>query len=203
MNATNRLVNRGVLLLIGAGLLVVGAFALAVGARPSWAGDALAVAVRTSRDLRTRIDEVSVPLLGGEIDGPVLVLAVLGLLVAIAAVAFVLTRGGGRTADVVRIAGDGGRTAVDRSVADAVIAGALGGRPDVLSARTAAYRVRHQPAVSVTLSVRKGAPLAAVLAAAERAVGEWDVLAGERTPVMIHIADPRWRDALRSRSRVR
>lgn len=203
MNATNRLVNRGVLLLVGAGLLVVGVLAVVAGIRAPWAGDILAAVAETTRTLRAWIDDRSVSVAGAEIAGPVVALAALGLIVAVAAAAFLFTRGGGRTADVMRTVGDDGRTVVDRSVADAVIAGTLGSRPDVLSARTAAYRVHRQPAVAVTVSVRKGAPLAAVLATAERAVGDWDALAGEATPVMIHIADPRWRDALRSRTRVR
>ncbi|WP_217178638.1 hypothetical protein [Streptomyces sp. AC495_CC817] len=204
MNATNRVVNRGLLFAAGAVLLVAGVVAILVGIRPGWAEPALAVVDRAAGQVGAGLDAVRIELPGGAaLPGPALALLVVAVLGVVGALVFLFTRGGGRTADVLRIDASDGRTSVDRTVADAVIGGALGARPDVLSARTSAYRVRRRPAVALTLSVRRGAPLGAVLAAAESAVSDWDALAGESIPVMVHIADPRWRDALRSRTRVR
>ncbi|QYM65196.1 hypothetical protein [Microbacterium sp. Se5.02b] len=50
--------------------------------------------------------------------------------------------------------------------------------------------------------MRPGAPLGAVVDAAEAAIREWDELLGERIPIMLHLSDRRWRDAFRSPRRV-
>jgi phage tail tape-measure protein len=196
--------NRLVLLLAAALLCAAGAWAIAAGIGASWADDAVA---RLGSAARTAL----APLEGWRwqwpngavVTGPVAAGLVLALVVAIAAVAFVATRGGGRTSDVLRAGGPRGVTTVDRSVADAVISQPLAQRPEVLSAHTGAYRVRRTPTLAVTVTVRRGARLDAVVAAAQSAVHEWDALAGNSTPVLLHLADPRWRDAFRSRARVR
>lgn len=202
MNATNRVINRGVLLIAGLVLAIGGLAALLIGARPAGAEAWLTGAEATATDLITRLGGAQV---GGENPVPValLVLLGLGLLLVIVCLTFLFTRGGGRTANVLRDDNPGGRTVVDRNVADAFLSGALADRKDVLSTRAAAYRIHRVPAIALTVTVRRGAPLGAVLAAAEDAVQEWAALLGRKTPVLVHLTDPRLRDSLKSRTRVR
>lgn len=204
MNATNRMLNRVVLLTTGLVLAVAGVVALALGIRPAWAEPMIEAVTTTVADLAARLDTWRIAAPNGEpLPGTLLVALAVAVIVAICALVFLLTRGGGRTADVLRIDGATGRTTVDRNVADAVLREPLTARPDVLSVRTSAHRVRRVPAVTLAVTVRKGAPLAAVVTTAESAVASWDRLAGARLPVLVHLEDTRWRDAGRARTRVR
>lgn len=201
MNATNRFANRAVLLLGAFVLGAAGLLAIAAGVRvpavDAWLGS-----------VGERADELTAPwsvqLAEGErIAGIAVAGIVLAAVVAVAAVIFLATRGGGRTSEVMRSEGAGGTTSVDRSVADDVLAEGITARPDVLSVRTGAYRVTRSPALAVTVRVRRGARLDAVLDTAESAVQEWDALLGRRMPVLVHLADGGWREVLGSRSRTR
>lgn len=201
MNATNRVANR-IVLLIGALLSgCAGLLAIATGAHLPWADTVLSWMGRTVGDL---VGTWRLRMPGGvDVPGPAVAGVALAVVVAGAAIVFLATRGGGRAAEVLREQSGHGATIVDRSVADAVVSGVLAARADVLSARTAVYRVARTPALAVTVTVRKGARLDAVLAEAESSVREWDALLGRRSPVLVHLADGRWRDSLRSRTRVR
>jgi hypothetical protein len=198
MNATNRILNRGLLLVVGIVLLAAGAAAMVTGLRPAWLGP-----------WPERVTEAAHALGGIDVAGagtvPVLLVWALGvaLLCAVLLVVFVFTRGRGKTKNVLRVEADGGRTVVDRNVAEALLAGTLAERPDVLSARTGAYLVRGTRAVELSVTVQRGASLSRVLAAAESAVQDWDALLGERIPVLVHLSDRTWRDRLRPRARVR
>lgn len=198
MNATNRVLNRGLLLVLGITLLAAGALAMVAGLQP----DTLAAWPARAVEASGMLGSVEMSSLG-----PVPVVAVIALaaalLVVVLLIVFVFTRGKGRTRNVLRVDTDGGRTVVDRNVAEAVLAGTLTARSDVLSARTGTYLVRGERAVELAVTVQPGASPDRVLAAAEAAVDDWDALLGARTPVLVHLADRSWRDGLRSRTRVR
>lgn len=203
MNATNRILNRGVLLIVGLVLAAGGALAVVAGVRPGWAAPLLDDAASAAGGLLGRLGDWRVGVEGGaSAPGALIVLLGAGLLCGILALVFLCTRGGGRTAEVLRAESGRGTTAVDRNVADAVLTGVVDERRDVLAVRSAAYRVGGSPALALTVSTRRGAALDAVIAAAETAVQDWDALSGWRSPVLVHLADPRWRDAWRSRARV-
>jgi len=87
-------------------------------------------------------------------------------------------------------------------VVDAVISGALAERPDVLSARTGVYLVGGRRTVRLAVTVRQGASLGDVLAAAERAIADWDSLLGGEDPILIHFTDRGWLGRYRSAARV-
>lgn len=204
MNATNRVMNRVLLFLAGVVLLAAGIVALAAGILaggdpPVWTREPLRVITDVWSSLaRWTVDVAGV--------GPVSVLLLIAvgtaLLLTVLLLVFLGTRGRGRTREVLEVDGVGGRTAVDRSVADAVLAEPLSRRPDVLAARAGAYRVRHAPAIELAVTVRPGAPLGAVVAAAQAAVREWDQLLGSRVPILLHLADRGWRDSFRTATRV-
>lgn len=200
MNATNRILNRGLLLVFGIVLLVAGAASLAAGLEPAWLGPW----PKRTADVFAAFGEPSIELAGvGAVSVAVLVALGAALLLAVLLTVFVLTRGRGKTKTVLRIDADRGQTIVDRNVAEAVLAGALAERLDVLSARTGAYDVRGIRAVELAVTVQRGASLSRVLAAAESAVDDWDGLLGARIPILVHLADRSWRDGLLARTRVR
>ena len=191
MNATNRILNRALLLLVGLVLVAAGLAGVAVAVRPPWATGVIDGAGRWLANVPA---------------APPVIWATAGLAAAVLAVlliAFVFTRGRGRTATVLRAKTAVGVTTVDRDVADAVLAGPLRSRPDVISAHTAVYCVKGAPAIRFAVTVRQGADLSRVLAAAGRSTADWDALAGRPIPILLHLTDRGWRDGLRSAVRVR
>jgi hypothetical protein len=202
MSATGRWLNRGLLLVCGLLLLAAGAAALLVGAPSRWTApwapaESAETALRWSRTWAAGLPDVggAPGALAGGLAGAVVLVVLL--------LVFVGTRGGGRTPTVVRLEEGDGRTTVDQGVARVLLAEPLAGRADVLSARTGVYRVKGAPAICLTVIVRRGADLSRVLSAAEAAIEDWDALAGVRVPVLVHLADRRWRDGLHGRTRVR
>ncbi|WAA66989.1 hypothetical protein [Microbacterium oxydans] len=205
MNATNRGMNRVLLFCTGAVLLIAGAAALAAGAlstgaAPTWLrGTASAAA-----DVWSSIAGLTWEITGiGSVSVLILIAVAALVLLTLVLIAFLSSRTRGRSKTVLEVDTPGGRTVVDRSVADAVLTAALSSRPDVLSARADAYRVRGTRALELAVVVQPGASLGAVVAAAEGAIREWDALLGARIPILLHLSDRRWRDALRSTTRVR
>jgi hypothetical protein len=207
MNAINRVMNRVLLFAAGAVLLVGGVAALAAGVLaadepPAWLRPLAATTTDAWEAVVgwTRTWEIAGI---GAVSGLWLLAAAAAVITALLLVVFVCTRKRGGSRTVLEIDTAGGRTAVDRDVADAVLTETLVGRPDVLSARTGAYRIGGVRALELAVTVRPGASLGAVVTAAEGAIREWDELLGTRVPIMLHLKDRRWRDAHRSPSRVR
>jgi hypothetical protein len=202
VRSNSRVLNRGLLLLCGLILAGAGLAALLAGTPSRWTSS------WSDPDLvgrgASRLEETaaSLPSVGG-VPGEVLVGLGLAALLAGLLIWFVCTRHRGGTTTVLRLDADGGRTAVDRNVAEALLSGELEERPDVLSARTRVYRVRGTETVDLAVTVRRGADLARVLAAAEEAVDAWDALAGVRVPVVVRLSDRSWLDGLRTADRVR
>ncbi|MGM1017887.1 MAG: hypothetical protein ACQEW8_10155 [Actinomycetota bacterium] len=203
MNATNRVVNRGVLLLTGLILLALGAMAVVSVWQPVWAQEPIQRLTAVGAGALAVVGGWEFALLGLRIPGWLAVAFGAALILLTLLGIFLATRRRGRVAQVLRVSGDDGRTVVDRSVAEAVLADTLAERPDVLSAHTGVWRVRRTNAVRLQVTVARGASLERVLNAAEKAVEDWDSLLGVRVPVLIHLADRSWRDGLRSPARVR
>ncbi|RPF20888.1 hypothetical protein [Myceligenerans xiligouense] len=201
MRSTNRVLNRGLLLLCGLLLAVAGAAALLAGTRPGRADLPALTAPAGTAWSRARTWATGLPEVGG-VPGIVVVALAAAVLLLVLLTVFVLTRGRGRTSTVLDLRAGDGRTSADREVAEAVLAAPLDRRPDVLSARTNVYRVRGAPAIEMLVTVRRGADLSVVLAAVDGVLGDWDALAGVRVPVLVHLSDRGWLDGLRSSRRV-
>lgn len=205
MNATNRVLNRLVLLLAGAALCGTGAWLLLTVLRPGWAERPLRALDDGLGAVASGVNGWAIALPGtGRVPGALVLACLIAVVIAICAVLFIGTRGGGRIRTVLREEGPAGETSVDLSVADAMLAGPLRGRAEVISADCEAARVRRAPAMKLTIKVRRGADLSEVLRAADRATAEWDRMAGTpKIPVVLHLADLGWLDRLRARTRVR
>ncbi|WP_407358522.1 hypothetical protein LTA6_000381 [Microbacterium sp. LTA6] len=204
MNSTNRVLNRGLLLICGLILLAGGAAAVVLGVRPAWAEPGVERSTKATSDLLAQVGTWVVDVPGaGSVSGAAIVLIGVALVLAVVLLVFVFTRGKGKTPTVLSVDAGSGRTSVDRNVAEAVLGGSIADRPDVISARTGVYLVKRERAIELTVTVQRGASLGRVLDAAESAVDDWDALIGTSVPVMLHLADRSWRDGLRSRTRVR
>lgn len=205
MNATNRIMNRVLLflagvVLLGGGLVALAAGVLSAGNAPAWMqrpAGAVAEAWASAADWTWEVAGI------GTVSVPAVLAAAAVVVLAVLLIVFLSTRRRGGSKTVLEVDAAGGRTTVDRNVADAVLTEMLLARPDVLSARTGAYRIGRARAVELAVVVQPGASLGAVVAAAETAIGEWDRLLGARIPILLHLSDRRWRDALRSTTRVR
>ncbi|WP_337004310.1 MULTISPECIES: hypothetical protein [unclassified Microbacterium] len=205
MNATNRVMNRVLLFVAGAVVLGGGVVALAAGVlglgdSPAWLRRPLGAVA----DAAATVSASTWQIAGlGTVPVLLVVATAAAVLLAVVLLVFLATRGRGGTKTVIELDAPDGRTAVDRTVLDALLTDPLIRRPDVLSARTSAYRIGRTRAVELAVTVRPGAPLGAVLAAAEAAVRAGDALLGARIPIMLHLSDRRWRDAFRAPTRVR
>lgn len=198
MNATNRVINRAVLLVIGVLLAAAGAAAVLLTWRPPWARPILDLADRTAAGIRSLWESTTtLPAIGAAVPVAALVSLGIALAVIVLLVIFLCTRGGGRRRTVLDVRGKHGSTVVDRDVVRDVLAQTIADRPDVVSTRADVYTVKKEPAVDLIVRMGRGADPARVLAAVDAAIADWDALAGRRVPLLVHLADRTWRDRLR------
>ncbi|MFE7066389.1 hypothetical protein [Microbacterium sp. NPDC057658] len=205
MTSAGTVANRIVLLggaamLLGGGVVLLAAGLRGAGALPAPAEDVLAQA-----DGVVAWSGAWGPDIPGAGFVPVWALAGLAaaVLLVVLLLAFLLTRRPRRERTLLRLAGEGGTTTVDRSVAEQLLAAPLADRADVLAARVTSRKAGREIALGLVVTPRPGAALGQVLAAADAVVQEWDAVTGTRMPVVVHIADRGWRELFRSRQRMR
>lgn len=201
MTSSSRILNRTLLLVAGLVALVGAVLA----ARPLLPERLVAPwwqpVRRTIDDALRTVSSWSLP--WGSPEGARITVIGAGLILAIALIVFVGTRRRPRTRTVLRFTDSAGSTAVDETIADAVLTEPLRHRGDVLSSRMQGYRFAGRTALRLSVVPRSGADLAALLAETERAVEGWDALSGTRGPVVVHFADRGGFDRLRSPARTR
>lgn len=189
MNATNRGVNRIVLMLVGLVLLVAGGAVVAVAVRPA-AGDiwrsGASSATRWMREVdgQSRISDaatVSWFMLG--------MIAVLSLVVVVAVI--VIARlGGGRSDAVIRVeSGEGpqGPVTIRHGFASDAITRSLAAHDEILSCRVSARRVRGADVLHVSVTPRQNTSPVDVAAAVTRLVDNLATVTGEETPTLVSI----------------
>ncbi|WP_187978074.1 hypothetical protein [Mycetocola sp. JXN-3] len=205
MNATNRIVNRALLLVTGLALAIVGAFlVLASGKLPRWADGLLDTVAGWLGTLGDWLGSFWFEFPGGvALSGAAVLLIAKLVILLVLLIIFLSTRGGGKTATVLRIEGGQGDTELDANLVENLIAARLRESTDVLSAGTGVYRVRRAPAIRLSITLRRGARVPRVLDEVERAVRDWDALAGTTIPVILHLQGRGWLDRWRSATRVR
>ncbi|WP_295011775.1 hypothetical protein [uncultured Microbacterium sp.] len=200
MRTTNRLV-----LLLSGLVALAGAVLIALPLLPSTiATPVVAVVTDAVRAVTAFFAPWAIDVAGtGRIEGPVVAGAVAALVLALLLIWFLSTRRQGRLRTVLRVREPQGATTADEGVAQAVLAGDLADRADVLSATVRGRDVRHEATLRMHVVPRSGAPLRILLEQAQRACEDWAALAGERRPIVVHLADRRGWDRLRSATRVR
>jgi hypothetical protein len=189
MNATNRGVNRIVLLLAGMVLLTAGAAVLLATVWPvasaiwgDWSRAAISWMQRA--DDASRVSTTST-LSGFTIS----VLAVL-LLIVVAAVVVIARLGGGRSSVMIRddsADGTPGAVVIRQGFASDAITGSLASRRDILASRVSASRVRGEDVLHVSVTPRQNTSPVEVAETVTRLVDNLATLTGRQTATCISI----------------
>lgn len=192
MNSTNRVANRIVLILVGAVVLVAGLAAIAASIVPGgenvWRQAARSIENASGRALTVSLAFIGLP----DASWPVLAVPVAAALVIVALLVFIFRQGRGRTDQVVSAlplstGGAASTVTVDVAVADDFLRPALSELSSIAGVSVSAYRVKRRPALKLTVTPRRGADPARVLAQVNSAMAAWDELLGRRVPVFVHL----------------
>ncbi|SJM60924.1 hypothetical protein [Gulosibacter sp. 10] len=189
MNATNRGVNRSILLTVGAMLLISGGAALVVvlwaPAGSVWtAGTGAAVDWLRETQIDTRIADSTT------LSWLALALLALLLIVVVIAVVVIARLGGGGSSRVVHVEAEeapyGSVTVRARFASDA-IADALAGRDEILASRTRVRRVRDTNVLHVSVTPRLNTSPVDVADTVAQLVGNLETLMGQDVPACISV----------------
>lgn len=170
MTRTNRFANRVILALIG--LLALGA--------------ATAVALPSAARLGfTPLDVMSGGIALPDVSQPVVLWAMAGgaILVVLFALAWILTRGRGRTSTALSREG----ATVDASAVQSVLRTRLAGSPDVVAVSVSAHERRGGPVVLVRVQARPGPDLGALRSSVRGAIDHLDRVIGTPVPLVVHL----------------
>lgn len=170
MTRTNRLANRVILALIG--LFAVGAAA------------AMALPYAATRGLPTR-DISSLGITLPDASEPTVLWGIAGIavLIVLFALAWILTRGRGRTSTALSVEG----ATVDASAIQSVLRTRLAGSPDVVVVSASAHERRGGPVVLVRVQARPGPDLGALRASVRDAIDHLDRVIGAPVPLVVHL----------------
>jgi len=175
VNATNRPLNRAVILITGLLLVALGAGVVTAAVVPDW----LAL-------WKNGVEGLEVPFDPAQPTTLAIVLAGCAVLIALLLV-FIVRQGRGHTRTLVRRGGSAGEIVVDASVAATLIEAALADHPAVASVTVSGYRVRRTPALKIAVSVRRGSSPSDVRESIDRVVARWDSVLGSEVPVLITV----------------
>lgn len=188
MNGTPRLLNRILIGILGAKLLVIGALLVMLAAVPAagswwqgWSGQVWA----GIRGLFERTRFPGQPESWLWIVMVVLLVVVIGLMVA-----WLAQQGKGRANLLVADDDAGevpGSVRIGGGVAEQALKAALAGRPDLAGAMVATYEFRGEPALRIRVQPRQGVAPHILAAEVSALVEALDAVIGKRTPVLIHI----------------
>lgn len=190
MSTGHPALNRGLLLVTGAAGIIAGAAALIAEFRPGWS-DPLWARWNTFRtDSLPRFESWTLSLPGSmTLPAAVTVIIATALILLLLLIVFLTTAPQSTTSTVLRDETRRGRTAVDRRVAQDVLARPVADLPDVVGAQVRALRLKKgEVGLELTVHVRRGADLPAVSLAAEEAVRDWDLLSGRQSAVLVRLS---------------
>jgi hypothetical protein len=166
MTRSNRLANRLVLALLGLIALAVAAV-LALPLAPAWGLD------------------IGIALTAPDTTVPAVLWAVVGaaVIVVLAALAWIVTRGRGRTSAALRTDG----VEIDTAAVQSVLRRALGASPDIAAVSASAHRHAGEPVVLVRVQASRGPDLPALTTAVRAALQRLDEVLGTSLPVVVHL----------------
>jgi hypothetical protein len=177
MTSSNRVVNRIILGLVGAILLVLAA-AGAVGA----AGLSLPWLDRVGLGRGSAL--ASGKGVGVDADWYIAAAALVAILLALA---WILTRGRGRTSRIIRLDSPDGSVEFDRHYVEDALAARLDAQRDVTRVTVAAFRRGRARICKLTVTVRRGGDVASVTAAVRDAIAELDAELGMSVPILTQL----------------
>jgi hypothetical protein len=184
MNATNRVVGRTALVLVGLALLVLGVGAVLVQTLP-WAATAWHERAGVLDALGTDAPRETSVTAWTWVLGGALVLGILAIVV-------LSTLGGGRVGTVVDDDGSAGGVAgsvrIDAAAVQHALSSAIGAMPQVGSLAVDVFRVRGGRAIRIRVRPRRGASPRDITTGVEEIVADLDALLGDRLPVLLEIA---------------
>ncbi|BDZ37859.1 hypothetical protein [Microbacterium suwonense] len=189
MNATNRAVNRTLLLVTGLLLVAAGATAVTASAWPvvgeSWsAGLAAAVTWMQDAEGLTRISDATT------LSAFTIGLLALLLITVVIGLAVISKLGGGRSSTVVRSEpGEDaqGSVTIRQGFAADAITQSLTGHSEILASRVSAHRVRGTDVLHVSVTPRKNTSPVEVAATVTRLVDNLATLTGRETPTYVSV----------------
>ena len=189
MNATNRAVNRIVLLIGGLVLLAAGAAALAVATIPV-AADAWTSGIESTTEWIR--DAHAATLFAAQPGASWLVVGVFAVLAAIVVIGFIVLAhlGGGRSGIVIRDdAGTGveGPVTLRNGFAADAITGSLARQDEILTSRVSARRVRGREVLHVSITPRQNTSPVDIAETVARLVDNLAVVSGRKVPTLVSI----------------
>ncbi|MGO4493135.1 hypothetical protein AB4Y86_13750 [Arthrobacter sp. 2YAF22_2] len=188
MNGTPRLLNRILLGILGAKLLVIGTLLVLLATVPAvgnwwqgWSG-------QVWTDIRGLFERTRFP---GRPESWLWIVMVVLLVVVIGVmVAWLAQQGKGRANLLVAEDDAGevpGSVRIGGSVAEQALKAALADRPDLAGAMVATYDFGGEPALRIRVQPRQGVAPHTLAAEVSALVEALDAVIGKRTPVLIHI----------------
>lgn len=205
MNATNRAVNRTLLLVTGLLLVAAGVATVTASAWPvvgeSWsAGLAAAVTWMQDAERLTRISDATT------LSAFTIGLLALLLIAVVIGLVVISRLGGGRSSTVVRSEpGEGaqGSVAIRQGFAADAITHSLSGREEILSSRVSAHAVRGTDVLHVSVTPRQNTSPVEVATTVTRLVDNLATLTGRKTPTYVSVHSGIRSRLAADRSRVR
>ncbi len=196
MNATNRAVNRTILLFTGLLLLASGAAAAAAVLWPA-AGNAWQTSMSAAKEWMVNADQVTRISEATTVSWFTVAFLALLLLVVVFAIVVIARLGGGRSSSVIREEareGVQGAVTIRQGFAADAITHALTGREEILSTRVDTRRVRGSDVLHVSVTPRQNTSPADVAGTVTMLVDNLTTLTGRETPTLVSI-----RSGIRSR----
>lgn len=186
MNATNRALNRALVLVTGLILAILGAGAAALALVPmvqdAWAATSGTVGSKVTDFLQSN------PL--GDTGASWPLAAVLALLVVaiVLLIVFVVRQGGGHTRVAVSERTDDGTIRVDSSVAEQALEDALATHPEFVASHVSTYAVRRTPVLKVSVTCRRGVSPADASRIVDDTLTALDRLLGRELPALVQLS---------------
>jgi hypothetical protein len=187
MNSTNRVLNRGLIFLVGLIIFVLGAASVALGAVPSiasaWGQAAPAVQSHVTEAM------VATPLLSTGSSWLWLALIALLTVIGIVLIAFIVRQGGGHTRELFRDqTTEHGSTVVRTAVAADAIKDALRDRDDLIASSVSTYDVNGITVLKLSATARRGVSPKDIHVSLEGTLRALDNLLGFEVPALIQIS---------------
>ncbi|NEM91623.1 hypothetical protein [Galbitalea soli] len=115
------------------------------------------------------------------------IVSVATAIVVVLSVAWIVTRGRGRTSQLLVVPGEAGVLTLDSRVAADLVADALAHNADVVSVGSAGFRMRGRTVLSLRVVARRAADLSSLVAAVSEAIGALDAILDTRLPVLLQV----------------